>query len=248
MKNNQQRGFTIVELLVAMAVFQVILMITLAGYMQISRFYQKSINTARLHQISNDIVNEVSRSIQNSGGMVAGDLSNNLNISGGAQNKTDAQAVVIPVNDIVLSGNSFHVVCIDTARYLYRADVIEPGNETALLTANPGLHAFIADTLPTAAACSSAAFPNSGSYRVILGKNMSVHSFGVSGAATSALYNVWINTAFTSDMNDLDLSAFSLSSGGVPTPGSYISCRGGSGSQYCAVSNVSTTVARRIGL
>lgn len=247
MKNNQQRGFTIIELLVSMAVFQVILMITLVGYMQISRFYQKSINTARLHQISNDIVNEVSRSIQNSGGMVAGDLSNNLNISGGAQSKTDAQSVVIPVNDIVLSGNSFHVICVDTARYLYRADVIEPGSDTALLTANPGLHAFIADTLPSASACSSATFPNSGNYRVILGKNMSVHSFGVSSTTASALYNVWINIAFTSDVNDLDLSNFALN-GGVPTAGSYIACRGGSGSQYCAVSNVNTTVARRIGL
>lgn len=247
MKDKKQTGFTIVELLVAMAVFQVILISTLIAYMQISRFYQKSINTARLHQISTDTVNEIARSIQNTGGLVASDLFNDVNVSGGDQNRRDSQSVIIPATTIVYNGIPYRVVCVDTTRYLFNTDIVETGEDAgAAGFAAPSVqHAFMSDTLPSASAC-GAPFPQNGKYRIILGKNMRVYSFGVA-ASGSSLYNIWINLAFTSDPADIDTSAFVLNAG-VPTAGSYIACKGGAGSQYCAVANTSTTVVRRIGL
>ena len=244
MKSNKQRGFTIVELLVAMAVFQVILVGSLVAYLQISRFYQKSINAARLQQVSNTVVAEISRSIQNTGGLVSGNLFNAIDVQNGNQDKAASKTIGLSYTTTI-NGNTFKVLCVDVNRYLYRLDAVEPGSSAT----QAGQHVFMSDALPSAAACDPATniFPINGTYRVILGENMSLKGFGVS-QINGALYNVWMNAAYTSDVTDIDTTAYATDAAGIPLDNAYISCKGGSGRQFCAVSNVKTVATRRIGL
>lgn len=63
-------GFTIVELLIATAVFSVVLLLVTTGMLQIARTYYKGINTAKTQEAARTIMDEVSRSIQFGGGVV----------------------------------------------------------------------------------------------------------------------------------------------------------------------------------
>jgi type II secretory pathway pseudopilin PulG len=247
--NSKNKGFTIVELLVAMAVFQVILVVTLLAYMQISRFYQKSINAARLQQVSNNVVDEITRTIQNTGGLV---VVNNSMLGGEGIDRNATTKAIYTTADKSLASSSgnkdFKVLCVDTTRYLYRLDENEVGD-----SANLGDHVFMSDTLTSPAACGEN-FPAPGSTaRVILWKDMSLQSFGVlkNGLDINGnSYNVWINASYTSDFDDIQKSSGFPVSPAYTQPGvnEYISCKGGSGRQYCAVTNINTTVVRRIGL
>lgn len=63
-KKSNQKGFTIIELLIATTVFSVILMIVSSGIIQIGRFYYKNITSARTQEAARNIIEEVSRTAQ----------------------------------------------------------------------------------------------------------------------------------------------------------------------------------------
>ncbi len=64
------RGFTIVELLVALAVFSVVLVVVTAAILQISRVYYKGVTEANVQSTARNIMDTVAQSIQFSGGTV----------------------------------------------------------------------------------------------------------------------------------------------------------------------------------
>lgn len=77
---------------------------------------------------------------------------------------------------------------------------------------------------------------------------MQVYGFGITQqGANSFNYLVNINLAYTSDPNDIDQSMFTPP-GPASSGSGFLACNGGAGRQYCATSNISTTVVRRIGL
>ena len=63
----QQTGFTIVELMVATAVFSMVLMVILFGVLSFSRAYYSGVNKATTQNTARAIVNDVAESIQFSG-------------------------------------------------------------------------------------------------------------------------------------------------------------------------------------
>jgi prepilin-type N-terminal cleavage/methylation domain-containing protein len=65
-----KKGFTIVELLVATAVFSVILLVISSALLQIGRIYYKGIISTKTQEAVRAIADDVSRSIQFSGGAV----------------------------------------------------------------------------------------------------------------------------------------------------------------------------------
>lgn len=65
-----QRGFTIVELLIASAVFSVILLICAVGLLQIGRTYYKGVTSSQTQEAARSIIEEVSKTIQFNGGNV----------------------------------------------------------------------------------------------------------------------------------------------------------------------------------
>lgn len=234
--NNQQRGFTIVELLIAMAVFQVVLVIALMAYLSISRYYQKTINANRLQQTANGVVDDISRSIQNTGGLVSGNFLTAKDIEGVLTDKTDT--IDIKQQTMTFGSTVFNVICVDNTRYAYRFNVAEQSG--GVFPGDYDKHVFMSDTVSSPSACLTTTVFGATNPRLLLSPDMQLYGFAV--VKDDLRYTVNINVAYTSDPGDIDLSEFTAPSSG------YISCKGGSGRQYCSVSNVSTTVVRRIGL
>lgn len=58
------KGFTMVELMIATAIFSVVLLITSAGVIAIGKAYYKSLTTTRVHEASRSVMEDVSRSLQ----------------------------------------------------------------------------------------------------------------------------------------------------------------------------------------
>lgn len=71
-RHNRQhtKGFTVVELLVALAVFSVVLVVVTAAILQISRLYYKGVTETNVQATARDIMDTVSQAIQFSGGKV----------------------------------------------------------------------------------------------------------------------------------------------------------------------------------
>lgn len=65
---HRQKGFTIVELLIATMAFSVILLVLMAGLLQIGRTYYKGLTNSRTQEAARTIIDDVSRSIQFNGG------------------------------------------------------------------------------------------------------------------------------------------------------------------------------------
>lgn len=61
--SKNQRGFTLVELLLATAFFGFILIFVTAGFVQISRSYNKGITVKRVQETTRQIVDEISRTM-----------------------------------------------------------------------------------------------------------------------------------------------------------------------------------------
>ena len=234
---NNKKGFTIVELLIAMAVFQLVLVLSMFAYLNISRYYQKTINSNRLQQVTNNTVDEIARSIQNTGGLLGGSYLTAIDVdtnAGNVQDKTDTKTVTTNL-DMTVGGTSFKVTCVDTTRYFYRLNVREQGGAIT----NYANHAFMSDQINSPNTCGTATPGSVTPLRLILGQDMWLYGFTI--ANSGMRYDITMNAVYTSDNSDVDTSTLTA------TP-SYVSCKGGSGRQFCAASNVSTTVTRRIAL
>lgn len=197
-------GFTIVELLVALAVFSVVLVVITAAILQISRVYYKGVTETNVQATARSIIDTVSQAIQFSGG-----------------NVTDTVAVT--------PGTSYDF-CINNQEYSYR-----PGYK--LVDSAPGMnetnHSLVVRTVSS---CSSPTGQNlSGAVtgRELLAPNMRLSKMVVKNIGPN-LYQVQVRVVYGSD----DL----LNS---PTA-SNASCRGVSGRQFCAVSDLSTVVISRV--
>ena len=69
--SSSSNGFTIIELLIATTVFSLVLLLCSAGLIHVGRTYNKGLTTARTQEAARSIIDEISRSIQFSGGTIA---------------------------------------------------------------------------------------------------------------------------------------------------------------------------------
>ncbi|HKU19222.1 MAG TPA: prepilin-type N-terminal cleavage/methylation domain-containing protein [Candidatus Saccharimonadales bacterium] len=65
-----QRGFTIVELLIATMVFSVVLLLVTAGILQVSRVYYRGVTETNTQNVARSVLDSVSQAIQFSGGPI----------------------------------------------------------------------------------------------------------------------------------------------------------------------------------
>ena len=72
MRNRElkQSGFTIVELMIATAVFSVILLVCTIALLQLGRTYYKGVTSARTQEVARVIIDDVSQAIQFQGGQI----------------------------------------------------------------------------------------------------------------------------------------------------------------------------------
>lgn len=63
-KLNSQSGFTIIELLLALAFFSFILLFATAGFIQINRSYSKGLTVKQIHETGRNVIEDIARSIR----------------------------------------------------------------------------------------------------------------------------------------------------------------------------------------
>lgn len=68
--SKNRAGFTIVELMIASAVFSVVLLVCASGLIQIGRVYYKGITSSQTQESARSIMDDISRAIQFSGGRI----------------------------------------------------------------------------------------------------------------------------------------------------------------------------------
>jgi prepilin-type N-terminal cleavage/methylation domain-containing protein len=199
-------GFTIVELLIATAVFSVVLLIATSGLLQVTRTYYKGVTESNTQNAARNIVNAVSQAIQFDGGTVQP-------TNGGTAKTT-------------------YDFCVGSTRFRYYL-----GSE---LSSNPNsaqtYHALLEDS---AAGCTSGTDGSSinsasASGTEFLSPNMRLSKFVVTSLSNN-LYQVSVTVAYGDD----DLF-------GTPTASNPV-CQGIlAGTQFCAVSQITTTVLKRV--
>lgn len=229
----QQRGFTIIELMIATVVFSVVLLVLTMGLMQIGRTYSKGLNMARTQEVARSVADDIVQTIQFSGG------------------------TIIPTNGTMNNG-IVRGACVGTRRYSF--------SPTRQLTATSH-HRFVVDTVTGGCATGPGGTvarsdgtvgtgmigPLSGGGQELLGERMRVVNFSVIPSVTNpSIFNVVVRIAFGDDdllcspaiAGDCNANGVSPAIAAGATDLQCKSFRGGT--QYCAVSEIATTVVRRL--
>lgn len=216
MKHNQ-KGFTLVELMIATSVFAVVLIICTVAMLQIGRTYYKGITSSRTQETAREIIEDVSKAIQYESGRP----------------------------EPLTTGTSLGY-CIGDKRYSYRLNwqVIDNPNTSQ----NQSRHALVVDDNTCSGGPAQAVAPSppaNPTGRELLGTRMRLARFDVQqvGAADSNLYRITVRVV-TGD-NDLldDRNGDNM----ITAADNPIACRAQqAGGQFCAVSELSTVVQKRV--
>lgn len=211
-----QKGFTIVELMIAMGVFAMVLLIITTAFIQISKVYYKGITETNTQNAARSVMDSISQAIQFNGGTV------------------DVPVVGAP------AANTDYAICIGPQRYTYRL-----GAESMESSPKPSqtYHAMVRDT-PTGG-CSTTSPPTinvadlttnhaSSSPKDLLGPRMRVAKFSITSAGTN-LYKIQIRVVYGDDDLLNNPAAANASCKGVSA-----------GSQFCSYSELSTIVQKRV--
>lgn len=203
------RGFTIVELMAATAVFSVLLLVITFGILQVSRVYYKGITESNTQNTARGIMDLITQSIQFSGGNII----------------TTASQPGAPL-----------AFCIGNEQFSYVAGLQLVGHGSSL-GADQTYHALVQDTVagcanPEAPAgfVSSTDIPG----RELLNPNMRLSNLSIELIGTN-LYRVEVRVVY----GDGDLL--------VDATGPDARCISErAGTQFCAVSELSTIVRKRV--
>lgn len=200
--NRYQKGFTIIELLIATLVFSSVLLLITFGIIQITRTYYKGVTSTKTQQTARAVIDEISQSIQFAGGTV-----------------TPSPAP---------APSSSQVFCLNTKRYSYiLGRKLTDGSN----------HVLVADT-PPCTSSSTAQDMNSASLtpdsRELLAPNMRLSKLDVIEVDPN-LWQITVKVVYGED----DL----LNDPAQPNA----NCKNISvGGQFCAVSELSTVVQKRL--
>jgi len=230
-----QHGFTVIELTIATSVFALVLLLVTYGLVLIGRTYYKGVTQVHTQDVARTVIEDISQAIQFAGAQPGiPDYSNSL-----------GYASPTPPHP--------YDICIGTTRYS-----VNPGVE--LNDATP-THSLVKDTLPTGQTCdTSTPITNisgggalSSSALELLQPNMRVAYLMVKLVAPN-LYQIHVRIVYGDD--DLLCSLTNPAALGGPNCGptdpsqTYfnvddLNCKNAASSQFCAVSDLTTTVGTR---
>lgn len=199
---HNQKGFTIVELMIATMVFSVILVLVTMGIIQVSRTYYKGINEANTQDTARSIMETIGQAIQFSGGTVTA-------------LKTPEQP------------GSMQAFCVGNTQFSYNLG-------TQLVTGTPGSgqsNSVLRQN--TVANCNAGSAPLT-TGQELMAPNMRLAELTVDAVPGGLAYKIHVKVAY----GDSDLL-------NNPTAPSAL-CKGSNGSQFCSVSDISTTVYKRV--
>jgi prepilin-type N-terminal cleavage/methylation domain-containing protein len=225
------KGFTIVELLIALSVLSTILLIASAVMIQISNIYSKGVNSANL---------------QNTTRSINGDLASSLQFSPSAPYPCVVDNVSCTADNATYSGVPVRSFCINKTRYSFVLNR-ELGDDGGASPAVHTDHVLWRDTMKTTASCTplnltqsnpSQSEPSSvdGSGYELVPVHMRLTKFRVAETAVdSGVYNVSVWLAY----GDSDLMK--------PIDGNgHTNCYGDTGSAFCSTALIDSTITRRL--
>ena len=205
--DKNERGFTLIELMVATVIFSLVMIVLTYGVISISRSYYKGITVSQTQNAARNIASSLTQAIEFDGNYIALPPSGNL---GG--------------------------FCIGNKRFSYLLGYQLAGTYSTGLV-HTAAHSLVEDT---PGSCSSGSLiqdlANNNSLPGIelMGKNMRLANLTINQQGSTNLYQIDVRVVY----GDEDLL-------NNPT-GTDASCKGQSGDQFCATSELSTTVARRV--
>lgn len=245
-----QLGFTIVELMIATMVFSVIILISSAVVVRFTSNFQRSL---------------VQNTTQNSARSVLDNVSQTLQVASAGSLKS-----LTPVGATSEDDRASEAYCIDGMRYSYiLGRMVAEGRHG--LVHEVGLGSACASTAAGGGATARDLFSGAISGKELLSPNMRLASFDVKELPGGMLYAIKIKVAYgeadlfcvsgdnsggakncnsTNALED-DSTGVLLDPSGTAKPLSKeelsrLQCKGHKGSQYCGVSELSTTIQRRL--
>lgn len=207
-RSHKQAGFTILELMIATMVFSVILLLVTYGIIQIGNRYYKATLQSQTQTAVRNAVDEITRSLQFSGGPITS----------------------------TTSGNS-GAYCVNGTQYIYVLHEFQvPGNHIFYARPDPG-GCVIPASYPTDA-------------RDLLSNRMRIANFSIGNVGSNA-HTFRVTLRVTSGEDDLLCSPGVSGDCNTSTTSTNLNnpdlmCKGQAGSQYCAVSELSTVVTQRL--
>ncbi len=219
-----EQGFTIVELMIATLVFSVILLVITVGVLRFSSAYYKGVNNSNTQSVARSITDTVSQAVQFGSTSVTPSSTPGLYDAAG------------------LKG----VFCAGGYTFVYSQKQYTGGTPDVN---NPG---FFMMRMPTAN-CGTVSALDTQEGQELLGKGMRVTNVSLL-AGTNDVYTFSVTVAY----GENDLLCITASNGcaqgsSVPTDsqlvaaGSGISCRSGTGNEYCSVVTLDTSIKKRVG-
>lgn len=219
----KQKGFTVIELLIATTVFSVVLLLLTTGILQIGRTYQKGVTQAQTLDTVRTITDDIAQSIQFSGGQV-----------------------IAAVPD---APSGEHGICAGSRLYSFVRGTKLKGDGTN--------HVLIAETVANCVGATPRNFStvNLGAGQVeLLGKNMRLVNLAVAqDAANPRLFTVSVRAVYGDDDLLCSPSITGSCSSESVLPAAELQSRTDltcksfyHGSEFCAASELVTTVEKRI--
>ena len=227
---NSQSGFTIIELLVATAVFATILVVTTTTIIGISQTYVKGSVEGQTQQTARAVLNDISQAIQ---------------YSSVSANPKPTCAVSSCSNDeyYFCIGNDVYVYSLD--KYLSSSSSLGAGNSSWVLIRYNNGSCPSQGNLPS---------PFPAGYAELLSPNERLGQLNIIGTTINGVQNYTLSIEVGYGSNELLQDSTYNSSpnyvnGATTPPSNYLftyACQSGIDSSFCAVSSLTTTVAPRI--
>ncbi len=220
-----QAGFTIIELLIATLIFTIVMLVVTVAIIQFSKQYYKGIISSTTQGVARTLIDDVSRSIQFNGG---------------------------DVTQLTIGGEGY---CIGSAKRYSYARNMQVMDVSPSSTDHQSRHGLVSDTYTSCTSGSPAlgvttlgslTTPNA---RELLGQHMRLSKFDITG--NNGVYTITARVVYGDD--DLlcspaanDCAGNGPSTAAVLSNADDLTCRAIAGSQFCAASELSTIVKKRV--
>lgn len=220
-RNKNQSGFTIIELMIATTIFSLILMLCLAGILQITKMYYQGVTTARTQDKAREVVDEIAETLRYSSSTLF------------PQATPPTDLLVVGPDVLVGASDDTNYLCIGSKRYTYALDR-QLKSSSPDSTRKQKAHVLWVDTISSSCTGSidlTTALTNG---KELLSENMRLTRFDIAYNSSSKTYQINIGVAY----GDEDL---------LETSGTTKACKSAfTGTEFCAVSNISLTAERRL--
>lgn len=224
-KLKKQSGFTIIELMIATTIFSLVLMICLAGVMQVTKMYYRAVTQNKTREVARSIADEIGESIRFS----------NQQILLGKNVVTGPQ-----INN--LGANDTGYFCIGEKRYSFAID--RQVKSSPVVNTKQKLHALWVDngcvgSPVTAVDLNDTDLLTKSNGRDLVPENMRLYNLSVAVVDPVAnTYKITVGVAYGDD--DLLEPNPSTNPTELSCSGSFV------GTEFCATSDFAVTIQKRL--